>query len=52
MTRPGLDVRQIMQQSFPALKLKPLDENDPAQLEPFIPPELKEEVKRRVMVLA
>jgi len=52
MARLGLDIRKIMQQSFPALKLKTLDENDPAQLEPFIPPELKEEVKRKFMELS
>ena len=47
MARLGLDIRQIVRESFPALALKAVDENDPAQLEPFIPAELKSDVQRK-----
>ena len=47
MARLGLDIRKIVQESFPALKIKPVDENNPEQLEPFIPPELNPEVNKK-----
>ncbi|OGP60757.1 MAG: hypothetical protein A2V67_16035 [Deltaproteobacteria bacterium RBG_13_61_14] len=51
MARLGLDIRKIVQECFPALKLKPLDENDPAQLEPFVPPELKQDIRKKYLEL-
>jgi len=47
MAMLGLDVRKLIKDKFPALKLKELDENNPELLDPYIPPELKEGTRKK-----
>jgi polysaccharide pyruvyl transferase WcaK-like protein len=52
MAHLGLDIRKIVKESFPELKIKDLDESDPEQLAPFIPPELREDVRQKFRELS
>ncbi len=47
MAHLGMDIRKMIKERFPELKIKELDESDPEQLEPYIPPELREGVLRK-----
>ncbi|MBI4668749.1 MAG: polysaccharide pyruvyl transferase family protein [Elusimicrobia bacterium] len=47
MARLGLDIRQMIRESFLGIPIKAANESDPLELVPFVPPELLSAVKQQ-----
>ncbi|MFC1521014.1 polysaccharide pyruvyl transferase family protein [Elusimicrobiota bacterium] len=47
----GLDIRNLIKESFPKISLKTIDETNPSSLTPYFPAEMKQDVEREFVKL-
>jgi polysaccharide pyruvyl transferase WcaK-like protein len=52
MAHLGMDIRKMIREKFPELKIREVDEADPLQLCPYIPPELREKAVQKFKELS